>query len=123
MTLCLTASTVPGATYSWTGPNGFTSTNQNPSITPATTNAAGVYNVAAIIGNCVSELGSTTVTANPPASVSIQCSSNGLVLTWPIGTLQSADELAGSWSDVPEATSPWTVATNAPQLFYRVRVQ
>ena len=34
-TLNLTASTVDGTTYSWTGPNGFTSTDQNPSISNA----------------------------------------------------------------------------------------
>ncbi|WP_297517657.1 fibronectin type III domain-containing protein, partial [Flavobacterium sp.] len=31
--------------YSWTGPNGFTSTDQNPSITSATTAASGTYTV------------------------------------------------------------------------------
>ncbi len=40
-TLNLTASTVSGATCAWTGPNGFTSSAQNPSITNATTAAAG----------------------------------------------------------------------------------
>ncbi len=33
------------ASFSWTGPNGFTSTSQNPSILTATTNMAGTYNV------------------------------------------------------------------------------
>ncbi|HSK14098.1 MAG TPA: Ig-like domain-containing protein, partial [Phnomibacter sp.] len=42
-TLNLFVSTMAGATYKWTGPNGFTSTQQNPSITNATTAAAGNY--------------------------------------------------------------------------------
>src|ERR1019366_7348712 len=36
-TLNLTASTVADATYNWTGPNGFTSSDQNPSIASAPT--------------------------------------------------------------------------------------
>src|SRR5207247_3728692 len=47
--LNLTASTVAGATYSWTGPNGFTSALQNPSIPNATAAASGTYSVTATI--------------------------------------------------------------------------
>ncbi|MEI9960331.1 MAG: immunoglobulin domain-containing protein [Limisphaerales bacterium] len=47
MTLYLTASTIPGATYNWTGPNDFASTNQNPFIVNAGENASGAYNVTA----------------------------------------------------------------------------
>src|SRR5262249_47036585 len=42
-TLHLTASSVAGATYSWSGPNGFTSSLQNPSISNATASASGDY--------------------------------------------------------------------------------
>ena len=52
MTLNLTASTVAGATYSWAGPDGFTSTNQNPSIANVTTTAAGDYSVTVTVGGC-----------------------------------------------------------------------
>src|SRR5688572_13676065 len=38
-TLNLSATTIPGATYQWSGPNGFTSTQQNPGI-PNTTPGA-----------------------------------------------------------------------------------
>lgn len=34
-----------GTTYAWTGPNGFASTSQNPSIASAVLNASGVYSV------------------------------------------------------------------------------
>jgi gliding motility-associated-like protein len=64
-TLSLTASTIPGATYSWTGPNSFTSTTQNPTITGASTLAAGVYSVTATVGGCPSPAGVTTVTIDP----------------------------------------------------------
>ncbi|MCW3106343.1 MAG: C-terminal target protein [Segetibacter sp.] len=51
--LTLTATTVSGATYSWTGPNGYTSSNQNPVITNALA-YPGVYTVV------VSSLGCTS---------------------------------------------------------------
>jgi large repetitive protein len=64
-TINLTANTIAGATYSWTGPNGFTSTSQNPIITSSTTLMSGVYSVIASVGTCVSSAGTTTVTINP----------------------------------------------------------
>jgi len=41
----LTCSTVPGGVYSWTGPNGFSSSHQNPTVTNVTTASAGTYTV------------------------------------------------------------------------------
>jgi hypothetical protein len=64
-TLNLTASTLAGATYSWTGPNGFTSTLQNPSIANATTAATGTYSVTVTVSGCMSPAGTTTATVNP----------------------------------------------------------
>lgn len=64
-TINLTASTIAGATYSWTGPNGFTSTLQNPSIPAASTLAAGVYSVTATVAGCPGPAGTTSVTVNP----------------------------------------------------------
>ena len=53
-TLHLTASAVSGATYAWTGPNGFTSSDQNPTLANATTAASGTYSVTATLGGCTS---------------------------------------------------------------------
>ena len=64
-TLSLTASVVSGATYSWTGPNGFTSTAQNPTVSASATAAmGGEYSVTATIGSCTSPAGKTTVVVN-----------------------------------------------------------
>ncbi|MGD0262076.1 MAG: family 16 glycosylhydrolase [Verrucomicrobiota bacterium] len=122
-TLNLTASTVPGATYNWTGPNGFTSTNQSPSLASATTNASGLYSVTATTGACASAPGMTTVTVNPPAGVTIQFSAGKAILSWPCGTLQSATNVSGPWCDVSGATCPCTNQVAAPQGFYRLRLQ
>jgi gliding motility-associated-like protein len=70
-TLNLNASTTtPGViTYDWSGPNGFTSTTQNPSINSITTAAGGVYSVIATLGNCPSTAGTTTVVINPTPNI------------------------------------------------------
>lgn len=41
-----------GVSFSWTGPNGFTSTLQNPNISPATTAATGNYYVTGTLNGC-----------------------------------------------------------------------
>jgi len=61
-TLHLTASSIPGATYSWTGPNGFVSSAQNPVLTGVDASAAGDYSVIASANGCSStSAGSVTV--------------------------------------------------------------
>jgi beta-galactosidase len=123
MTLNLTASTVAGATYSWSGPNGFTSMDQNPSITNATAPAAGIYNVTVTVGGCTSAPGTVTVTVNPPANVSIQSSAGSVVMDWPFGILQSATNVTGPWSNILDALPPYTNAATEPQQFYRLWLQ
>ena len=123
MTLNLTASTVPGATYSWIGPNGFTSSNQNPSIINATTNASGIYNVTATVGSCTSAAATTMVTVNLPVIILIQNGPDGIEITWPNGTLQSATNILGPWYDLSGAASPYVVTPAGPQQFYRIKLQ
>ena len=122
MTLNLTASTVPGASYSWTGPNAFTSAAQNPSIPNAATNASGLYTVVALINGCPSALAFTTVIVNPPAQVAISLLSGSSILNWPHGTLQSATNLGGAWTDLSTASSPFTNPTLAPREFFRIKL-
>lgn len=121
-TLNLTASTIPGATYAWTGPNGFSSALQNPAIANVTTNAAGIYTVTASVGGCASIPAATTVTVYPPVAISIQRSGGNLLLSWPDGTLESATNVTGPWFEVPGAGSPFPVAPANPQQYYRVRL-
>jgi len=123
MTLNLTASTVPGATYHWTGPNGFNSNNQNPVLVNASTSDAGLFSVTATIGDCTSAPATTTVTIHPPASLTIQPLPGSVILSWPGGTLQSATNVSGPWGDLNGAVSPRTNPVSAAQEFYRLRLQ
>jgi len=50
--LNLAASSDAGATFSWTGPNNFTSTLQNPSIVNVSAAAGGDYSVTSKVGEC-----------------------------------------------------------------------
>jgi gliding motility-associated-like protein len=53
-----------GASYSWSGPNGFISGMQNPSITNVQLAASGVYTLIASAGTCSAST-TSTITINP----------------------------------------------------------
>jgi hypothetical protein len=61
--LNLTSSTTTTGSiiYTWTGPNGFASTTQNPSLGSATVAASGSYSVTATLNSCVSPTGTILV--------------------------------------------------------------
>jgi len=66
------------------------------------------------------------VQAHYAATVRLSASQSGndLVLSWPFGTLQQADQVTGTYTDVPTATSPYTAAINTTgSKYYRVLVQ
>src|SRR5205823_1901797 len=72
-TIALSTPTVAGATYAWTGPNGFTSPQQNPTRANAAAADAGTYSVTVAVGGCSSAAGTTSVVivakpATPTAS-------------------------------------------------------
>jgi len=58
--LTLTANTIDGATYSWTGPNGYTSSAQNATLTYSDA-AKGVYTVTVSRNGCVATASTTVV--------------------------------------------------------------
>jgi CSLREA domain-containing protein len=98
-TISLSTPTVAGATYSWTGPNGFTSSTQNPTRTNATTADAGTYSVTVTVNGCTSAAGSTNVVVNPtPATPT---ASNG-------GPYCEGATISLSTPTVAGATYSWT---------------
>ncbi len=85
-TATYTDATAGISSYSWTGPNNFTSSVQNPTVNVATANATGVYTLVGVgVNQCVATV-ITTVTVtqslppvvNPSAQVVL---SNSITLT------------------------------------------
>ncbi|WP_295713791.1 PKD-like domain-containing protein [Mucilaginibacter sp.] len=64
-TIQLNTPPINGASYMWTGPNGFSSTSQNPNI-PASEATAGTYNLFVTVGGCTSDGSPVTVQVNQP---------------------------------------------------------
>ncbi len=75
-------SDIAGATYSWTGPNGFTSNQQNPVITGSTMADAGTYSldVTSIPGGCPNTSDTTNIVINesPAAPASLASNPTGI---------------------------------------------
>jgi hypothetical protein len=69
--LQLTAGTVPGATYVWTGPGGYSATTQNPLRPASLTSYAGKYYVQAVLNGCISAPDSMMVTVNAGPTISM----------------------------------------------------
>ncbi len=61
-TLNLFATSVGATSYSWTGPNGFSSSAQNPSLSSVASAATGTYSVVASNGQGCTRSGSVSVT-------------------------------------------------------------
>ncbi len=64
-TLNLTATSVPGALYSWTGPNQFSSNLQNPVIVSPETIASGTYTLVVQIPGCTAKQATEDVVVKP----------------------------------------------------------
>ncbi|MEM7036478.1 MAG: hypothetical protein AAF570_05805, partial [Bacteroidota bacterium] len=130
-TITLTAATVAGATYSWIGPNGFTSNQQNPTIFNASATDAGNYQVAITVNGCTSALSvAEAIVVNPAPSVTVAndtllCSYGNTDITLMATVMGGTGPFTYSWTGpngfastsanpvVPNATSadagPYTV--------------
>ena len=101
-------------TYSWTGPNSFTSSLQNPTIPGATTAMDGTYTLTVTDGGCTSDPVTTAVTVNtaPVANFDADITSGCAPLT-----VQFTDTSAGSptsWSWSFPGGSPLSANTQGP---------
>ncbi len=72
--------------------------------------------------NVFSAYSSVTNSVLPPVQIMIRLSNGQVILNWPQGTLQSAGQVTGPYTNVPSATAPYTNTVSGSQ-FYRVLVQ
>lgn len=96
-TIQLRVTTQAGATYRWTGPNGFTSAEQNPTIPNCTYEMGGTYTcVTAVDGQTTSGSTDVVVFAEPIADFSFNnvCEGNVTQLTSTATTEPTGHEIA-----------------------------
>lgn len=86
-----------GSTYAWSGPNGFTSTLQNPTIANATSAAAGTYTVTVTSAAGCSATASTSVVVNSGVTASASAASTSLCVGGTI-SLSASGGSSYAWS-------------------------
>ncbi|MBN9300108.1 MAG: hypothetical protein J0I41_24130, partial [Filimonas sp.] len=93
------SSTSSPVTYSWTGPNGFSSTLQNPTITNATTAMSGTYSVlitSTATGCSDSKTANVTISTQPTIAASNEgayCGNNNTAKLHAVTNLPAGDAI------------------------------
>ncbi len=103
-----------GATYAWTGPNGFTSAVQNPTL-PGTVAASGTYTLTTTVGTCIATA-TTTVAVNAVATANANidqtiCAGGTITLAGTVGgsaTSGTWSTASGTFSNPASLTSTYT---------------
>jgi hypothetical protein len=98
----LSANTVAGATYSWTGPGSFTSALQNPTVSSA---IAGTYVLTVTgAGGCTS-------------TINVTAPSNAITYTWSGAAGTTNPATAGNWDHLPpfNSTSNLVIPNGMPK--------
>ncbi len=118
--LQLSVSSLAGATYSWTGPNGFSSGLQNPQISNVREGASGVYEV--IIsgsGGCGSITTNISITVNPGTNSGYLVGDVAVCATTNEGKISLID-YSGTpirWEISATGKSPWSVVDGTDDEF------
>ncbi len=128
----VTLSTTPqaGATYVWSGPNGFTGNTNSVTLTSVQPNQSGTYQLFTVVSGCTSQVATTIVTVNalPAAPISlnpvqpiinqpatISTTANGtLTWTFPNGTPSTSSTTSNNvtWTAGGTYTISLTVVQN-----------
>lgn len=98
--LTLSTNAVAGATYQWTGPNGFASSLQNPVIPDVTAANAGMYKLVVSVGSCQSNETTGQVDIADVTTFTITSSSAG-------NRICQGDNLLLSVDNSPDYTYQW----------------
>lgn len=125
--LNLYATTIPNANYFWTGPNGFTSSAQNPMISSASNQNSGVYSVYVIQDGCQSAVATANVMVNnlPEFTVLQYCSGLNYTLeALPVNNTFNIADATYSWTGPNNFSSTQnpTIITQLPTGIYNLTV-
>ncbi len=113
--LFATSASAGSITYTWSGPNNFTSTSQNPTIASATLAANGTYNVTATLNSCVSPAGSVNVVINETPSTPV-ASNNGPICADSTLNLTASTTFAGAVSWLWNGPNTFTSSSQNPSI-------
>ncbi|MFM2213577.1 MAG: hypothetical protein RL427_840 [Bacteroidota bacterium] len=99
--IALYATTIPNVTYQWLGPNGFTSTIQNPVIANGSSSNNGLYSVMVTKASCPSQEGTVSALVNPKPKFTLEghCDQNKfLISALPIDNSYDPADVSYSWT-------------------------
>jgi len=94
--ILLTGNTTPRS-YAWTGPGGFSSTSEDPTINNATVNQSGTYTLIITNNGCISPPSTVNVTVN--AVPVVTADANSTICTGTAVTLTGQGATTYSWSN------------------------
>ncbi|GAA4310489.1 T9SS type A sorting domain-containing protein [Nibribacter koreensis] len=120
-TLTLTAGKVTGASYAWTGPNGFQATGQVISIANAEASTSGIYTLTITLNGCSSS--NTTVVEVKPATAN--AGQDKAICLGQSAQLTASGGVNYLWSPtntLNDATSATPIATPTATTLYTVFV-
>jgi len=131
----LSTTAVTGATYSWSGPAGYTSNLQNPIISSLSSAKSGVYTATTTVGPCATSVSTTTVTINDAtvggtvSSIGSVCSTSNsgtLTLSGNTGSVvnwESASSVLGPFSTINSTNTSLTFGNINSTTVYRAVVK
>lgn len=111
----LTVNKVTGATYKWKGPNGFSSTLQNPQITGVTTSDAGRYDLTVEMpSGCASKSTSVNVNISPKAVGGAVSGTQTVCYGSNTGVLSLSGHTGNvvRWDSAASPSGPWKAIAN-----------
>jgi gliding motility-associated-like protein len=113
----LTTTSAVGANYSWAGPNAYSSTTQNPTITPSVSANTGTYTITITVPGCVTVFSTVDVKVVTPPTVAIQAGPRNLCLgdTFHLYTLVTPAGFHYTYSWTPAAHLNFT---NTPDVLF-----
>lgn len=108
--LHLSTAAVTGATYLWTGPNGYTSSAQNPEIT-VTSDNAGFYELQVVVNSCKSPAAKEVIDVVDLTDFSISSNGTSTVLCTGTTVQLSVNDLEGYTFQWEKDNTPITGGT------------
>jgi gliding motility-associated-like protein len=114
-TLNLAASAMPGVVYNWTGPDGFTSSSQNPILSNISSIHAGNYAATVTLNGCSSTAATTSVRVDRPVQVNAGSDQLVCINTAGVTLAATSGNGTGLWTS---AGSGSFSATNSPVTVY-----